>query len=640
MWFSPSGCPTEGVIHFVRDDNWNLTIDPRTGEEMCGFEQSFLDMLGSELDKIALKVHTAGRDRGVDGAKEIYNRCLRYGHSILDDLRRRNAPYRELILALRDVQRCMLELSGLLNYLDQFTVDLYRKIETRRETRMDIRGAFTTDPETVKLLYRFGVPVWFIQAKYALTRCVRILNVVKCDSWSNYLAKDLFEINGKSLWCGWNFNLQPKFRMFAESQLLNTDHMTELLSNIYQFQGLTCGPMSGLLDLSSKSVPNRTPVPAAPKSRRIAAQPCAQGKKSKAQPSAKVAKDASPNYARFLFVPTGADGEPDLPSFCPVVLRALTSLGKVGDSASPAALYPLPPPFFLVHHTLEKSAELYLNYLRIRPVLLDLLVAGGHFDKAVWRKLRDWRTILHGDQKKPMKLPPNTISPIVDSSTKSSSKSGKRRHPGGSEAPSSKRQRLADAASSVTFPVERELEPFDRTKPQSWRGRTVSMEDISGDKVLRQEVQWELMESLFRYEFVALDQAMLPRSRMGAEERHSRNRMINRIFKGPSDAAQSIVPDLNTPQVEYWGDKVDEESIYALRDVLKRWPQFPSQPAKAGTLTDADFEVMIYFYTKTFVRFFHRIPSMHCRTPPSLMENDFDFQKENSPSNVCPASNE
>lgn len=363
MWFSPTESATESVFHFIRDKSWNRAVDPRTGEGLCGFERSFLDMVGLELDRISLKVHAAGSDKGVLGAKEIYTRCLRNGHSVLDDLRRRRAPYRELMLGLQDVQRSMLELSGLLYYLDQVVGNIYRKIEGRREPRMDIRGAFTTDPQTVKLLYKYGIPVWFIQARYCLTPSVRILKVVECDLWSNYLAKDFPKTNGKSLWYGWNFDLQPKWRVFAETQLLNKEHMAELLSNIYQFQGLTCAPVSGIFALSSQPSPDRMPVRIAPELPLTVPKPSPQGKKSKAGPSAKATKDPSPNYARFLFIPKDGNGEPDLPPFCPAVHRALTSLGTVGEPSSPAAMYPLPPPFFLVHQTTQKSADLYLNYI-------------------------------------------------------------------------------------------------------------------------------------------------------------------------------------------------------------------------------------------------------------------------------------
>lgn len=147
-----------------------------------------------------------------------------------------------------------------------------------------------------------------------------------------------------------------------------------------------------------------------------------------------------------------------------------------------AALYPLPPHFLLIHSSTEKSADLYLSYVRIRPTLLSILTRTGDSDQSVWRRLRDWKKILHGD--KLLALHPNTIVPVakrINSSTPpDSTKELLPDREDMIDIPPAKRQRIDDDdATRTSMRFGYEIEPFDRSKKQYWLGKPVSTDTIN-----------------------------------------------------------------------------------------------------------------------------------------------------------------
>ncbi|KAL5522093.1 hypothetical protein ACEPAF_1950 [Sanghuangporus sanghuang] len=338
----------------------------------------------------------------------------------------------------------------------------------------------------------------------------------------------------------------------------------------------------------------------------------------------KLKSEPNVNHARVLYIPDSIGGQPDLPAYHPVVWQCLESIALIPDDRSHLALYPLPPPFLLIHQDEDKTAELYLNYICIRPALIDIILESRYFNRCVWRKMRDWRVILHGDYTKLTPLAPNTMCPFVkkiyDRMPETSSSCLHDHKHELQDTPLAKRQWVADITTiKVVLHAECHLDPFDKTQEQIWCHKKVLAEMIKKDRSLRMEVQWELCELLFRCEFYVLDYVVVPRENMTAAKIHQRNITISRIFNRNiyfrgRNLREAVVPDLDF-QFEYWDELVcfDNENISLLQSILSTWPSYKA--------CIADFQYLITFYTETFVEYFKRMPALHCKTLETIQYN-------------------
>ena len=180
----------------------------------------------------------------------------------------------------------------------------------------------------------------------------------------------------------------------------------------------------------------------------------------------------------------------------------------------------------------------------------------------------------------------------------------------------------------VTFGSEYALPSYDPELRPVWRGRQISPDIILHDRVLRQEVQWELNEISFRAEFCALDGLLLAETRSLTEKDELDEHWleIRRIFLcSPSGGEFSLFPDISTTVLEYWGEVINVDSLTSLVRVMQYWPLFPHSQIPEAIPEDQHrlrsiLVILLKFYTKTFILHFSRIPALPSTPPLSLLD--------------------
>ncbi|KAL5532866.1 hypothetical protein ACEPAF_4640 [Sanghuangporus sanghuang] len=397
---------------------------------------SFTETVMAELDKafwiVAGMTEKVGRERGkeqTDGdSKKVYQRCIRTYKLSLQRMESLRMSWREALSAWRDAQRALLELHGLHTFLKEVVPRIDSDIDFSSKI-LNVRGAFTTQSDTAYHLYRIGIPVWFICGNRQFKG--KVYEIQKPIPWMRFLSPEVMKFKGRPILDGLAFRLDAHMREESVNHFMGENHIRGLLDEIYEFQKGDLSVTRNLKRRRSQSPPPSlvmAPVrsPKTGNSGNASGSNCSakdnsgnkqsQGAGAKSPKQSRVAKlksEPNVNHARVLYIPDSIGGQPDLPAYHPVVRQCLESIAPIPDDRSHPALYPLPPPFLLIHQDEDKTAELYLNYIRIKPALIDMILESGYFDRCVWRKMRDWRVILHGDYAKSTPLAPNTTCPFV-----------------------------------------------------------------------------------------------------------------------------------------------------------------------------------------------------------------------------------
>lgn len=581
-----------------------------TEEKLGQIHEGIIEQLDVSLTRIQAKVQSIGQQRSREGsdygAENIYKRCKASGRAALDRLHLLSLTWRETLLTVCEVQRAILELQGLHIYLET-VMDRVSSNNNYQDKILPVRGAFTTDASVVHNLFRVGIPVWFITRAKIIRG--KIYNVKSCTPWKTFLSDKVPQYGNRIKQEGIVFNLDDPMRDYKQTHFMGEGLITQLLERMYGLQNETFKVQASTLlsTTSTKHVASSITKPAP------LARQNVSGRKCKGE--------LRVNYARILYIPNGVDGRPDLPPYNKKVMDILTRISTIieGDNDDQPSLYPLPPPFLLAHANAKRSADMYLNYIRIRPILLSILAKGNTFDQSTWRRLREWRHIIHGDYRGSIPLPRKTTSTVVerlyDLMPSSSINSPKRKRDDMIDNPSAKRQRNVNnfrMKDSMRVEYQIELGPFDRSKEQYWLGKPVLADTINRDKQLRVQVQWELSEILFRYELHALDEALLPRSGMTKAECIKRSHQLSSIYSSNPDGIAIVLPDLTKPIHEYWGENPDDRAVQALFSVLRDWPDYPHGESIPN------FHSLVSFYIQTFAEYFRRVPTMHCNVPSSL----------------------
>lgn len=593
----------------LADDTWDIILynpdqsrDFNLTEVEKGLGQikdRLIDRLDSALTGILEKTQRIGQQRSREGAdcgtESIFRRCKVFGSAALDNLRI-GASWRDTLCSWCDVQRAILELYGLHTFLE-IVLDRIKSNFNYQDKILPVRGAFTTKFSYASKLFRLGIPVWFICTANTLKG--KVYSIKECVPWNTCISDKVPRYSERITRKGIMLNLDDSKRDLANTQITGEYLFDQLLEQMYgnRLGASTFEAQPSIsITITSNSAPRTvTPVPPVQNSTK-------QSKKRK--------RERDINYSRFLYIPNGVDGRPDLPNYNSTVMSLLSKVDTITDNINRSSRYPLPPPFLLVHANADKSAELYLNYVRVRPTLLNILTKTGSFDQSVWRRLRDWKQILHGGDKS-LALLPNTIAPVVLEPSDSPKELLPKREDM-IDMPPTKRQRIDDDVTKTSMRFGYEIEPLDRSKTLYWLGMPVLRDLINLDKELRQQIQWELSEILFRYELHALDEALLPRSRMTNDQRIKRAYQLGGVYSLNPIGSTIALPDLSKPISEYWGEYPDEHYVRAFHSVLKDWPGFPLG-------ADAcNFKILAAFYIKTFIAHYDRLPTMHCNVPFSL----------------------
>ncbi|EIW62390.1 uncharacterized protein TRAVEDRAFT_115234 [Trametes versicolor FP-101664 SS1] len=486
------------------------------------------------------------------------------------------------------VQRLALELAGLTTYL---TVVLPR-LESHDDYKLsllEVIGAFVKEGTAAATCVRLGLPVFFLQP---LTRHIKVWQVVS-------VTRASFELSETD-------SSQPilhRPREFAGMMNLTgnwTAHMVVRISR----------------DLCSSTLPEMSAPTASasgeasPEAKRPRAESSQMAGKQLAMPVRTRPESASPGALERPITSAGGahpSREYMRSPFCSLPFVWVRALVEAGTLPQPpgSIVYFFPPPFLLdtkVHRYLHNLVRIR-SFCRLR--LFDPTRDGRPLSVA------DWRNALWGDYV--VKDQPVVTTTIAD----------KKR---------CKRRYEEKNAVSRLFGRDGSLRSYREDDAFLLGDIEVTRSVACSDRRVRSLLLWESHELNFRCELVALDRALLPRTGWPAFSQWQREARLSGVW-GSNSGVLSVLPEVpgdhekfqwRTSSSPDWRDYLS--AMRALLAVMARWPDLPSVlqdlPVKEELWTEDHFEQAqseaTRFYTKTFVRHFHRLPTVPIPYPGQL----------------------
>ena len=333
--------------------------------------------------------------------------------------------------------------------------------------------------------------------------------------------------------------------------------------------------------------------------------------------------------SQFYCVPVSIDGKPDLPPHHSVIQDVLKNLGTVHKSQDYAAVYFYPPPFILVHKDKARTARNYHCYLHLRSFLRKNLWTESQFMKRS-RKVQMWQDIIHGNfgnnppiatnmSKRSLSSLYDTLTPSEDTKAVVDKRDEERTFVG------KKRKRIEKAAMKTTFAAEGDLSSYNPHVRPRWRNREVSTEIILADRLLREEIQWEINEINFRMELWALDAAILnPYVTLSESDRHEHYSNLCCVYNGTSAGVgkYSLLPHMDDQIFPYISEcHISFSMLTAFQFTLRQWPGCPKEIDVMNLKERRPHEalrLMLNFYVEKFVLHYKRVPCLPCCVPRSL----------------------
>ncbi|KAI0708128.1 hypothetical protein C8T65DRAFT_576452 [Cerioporus squamosus] len=494
--------------------------------------------------------------------------CLR---QCLDRLRLLPSECSVIISLAAHVQRLVLELAGVEVYLEV----VLERITSKRNYRfnvLDVVGAYTSDASSAQLLHRIGIPVWFQQHLTPLTRFWGVARLTTLPiAFSSVPSYPRLVLAVRDL-----------------SGALNTPGEWQRAMHAIVRRQLCASRLPELIvaeDDDDERVPSkyRKPLPSTPRDsnrcRSFTMNPFRQ------------------HYESFSLTHSHAWA---------------TALEGVGPLSQPSksVKYFLPPPWLLDRLrgypvSGDKLTRYMHHWLSIRKFCRIRL-----FDRTILGRpltILEWRDALWGDYS-------------VDASD-----GGDMPEPSTPEGTSDRMKRRHQLKQSMRlfFGNVAALPSYDPANRPGFDGLLVSPEMVSDDG-LRGRVVWELHESNWRCELLALDAVMVGSNDWPELLRWTREVHISEVW-GPPRSGLNVAPDvdvLESPAATCWPDPADEDwtksrgPLRAFVDLLTRWKTCPSDlripPNHLESCGRAEFgriqSKAVAFYVKTFVDVFERLP--------------------------------
>ncbi|KAH9830169.1 uncharacterized protein C8Q71DRAFT_717264 [Rhodofomes roseus] len=485
------------------------------------------------------------------------------------------------------VQRLLLELCGLLV--------LYEIVQPRvldpnnvAKNVLAVRGAFTTEAGTAQVLFRVGIPVWYIQP---LTRLVRVVEV---HTFPTAIASRLSEEVSRPQLLSDGGDLagvvqHPGDWPFAMQQ--------EVLKTLL---GVKIPRLSSAVPVSSGPPPAKkakSDVPGHPKPEH--AGPAAPGGSSRR--STRRGKRAAPQQQPPLH-PSQRYQSLEGCAVATVWADALAAVGTLATPPSPSTYY-WPPPF-LFEGGGEKCNRYYHNYARIRQFCRQRLLDPTL--RAEPLRIAEWRDALWGDYRTQSV---DVTSPDMDKRTK-------------------ERRQLQQAIRRL-FAGVAELPSYDAATSPSWGARAVSVDDAK-EGSFHAQVLWEVHEVNWRCEMRELDAELTQSREWDTLARWEREARVSRIWSSIGSGLR-LWPcwendETTRAQWTYSDDEADQSharsTLCELLAVIARWPGLPEElkvfPDAAMDWPSDKFttvqRIAVEFYVHTFVRVFKRLP-----IPPAVV---------------------
>ncbi|TFK80101.1 hypothetical protein K466DRAFT_638308 [Polyporus arcularius HHB13444] len=553
--------------------------------------------------------------------------CLRH---CLDRLRLLPSERSVVISLAAHVQRLILELAGVRVYLDM----VLERIASAREYRLDVLdviGAHTADASAADLLHRVGVPVWFQQH---ITPHLRIWSVVELTEPAIFSSVPSYprlvlatrDLSGALNTPGESMRAMNAIvrRQLCDSCLpeLIVAAADELDADVgnkrarletqwnHQWDSSIGGAKPTLVVRNPRhthTLPHALPV---------APQHGSAGKRvSKARGTHPRPLPAS--GSSFTMNPFRQYYPSSLLAHIPAWTHALAAVSPL-PQPSKSVKYFFPPPWLLdrlVGYPVssDKLTRYVHHWIAIRTFcrlrLFDRTLAGRPLT------ISEWRDALWGDYS----LDGPTDGDDVQPSTS----------PAGGARDRLKRRHQLKQSLRELFCNVAALPSYESTACPVFGRVTVSRDVISNDVSLHKRVVWELHETNWRCELLALDAVMVgsrdwPEMRRWAREAH-----ISEVW-GPPRSGLNVVPDVDSADDCLWPDEADadwaqgRQPLRALVDLLSRWQGCPP-----GLQLGCDHietcgreeygriqRAAVAFYVRTFVDVFERLPIPPVRRPP------------------------
>ncbi|KAH9929428.1 uncharacterized protein B0H18DRAFT_873866 [Fomitopsis serialis] len=486
------------------------------------------------------------------------------------------------------IQRLCLELCGLV-LLFEIVQPRISNTHYIAAAPLAVRGAFTNNASTAQVLFRLGIPVWYIQP---LTKTLRIIEVVDVPtSISTVLSLELS---------------QPRL------------HGTGDLAGIVQHPGdwpfaMQQEVLKSLLDARLPPLPkDECPAPEVPPAKKAREEPDrdepranAAGGSSRRKPthrgkrSQPIAPAPAPHPSLYYQPPTIAV----VPNVWADCLRSTPTLSP---PATPSTYY-WPPPF-LFEGVGDKTKRYLHNYIRIRGFcrqrLLDPTIGGEPL------RISEWRDALWGDY---AVRGDEVMRPDV---TKRS-----------------KERRQVQQNIRRLFSKAAGLPTYHEALTVQW-GDTVATLSTLDNVMLKRRILWEIHEVNWRCELRELDAVLTDSRQWGTLQQWEREARVCRVW-GADSSGLRVVPlweDGVKPRL-CWIDSPNigwETCRVALAEivgVMARWSKLPellkiSQQEVLSSDADRFLHLQktaITFYIQSFLAVFHRLP-----VPPAVLpENGF-----------------
>ena len=514
------------------------------------------------------------------------------------------------------------------------------------------RGVFVDSAAAVADFLRIGVLVWYLHVADTLTKDVIVCTIVSTMPWMSLLsrwpwdASDMSRLGRMYL---------PKLLRTTHTGIVDDRMQTELIDSIRAVMGR----YKGLWDSysakdmsptfvgpskagSSTSALRQDPVGPSVGAMEPGHQQSAGPSSGTKTPSAKntgkaTAKTQTPvSLALHYSVPNGLNGTPDSPPVPACWELALIQVSPL-PAPSTASHYVFPPNWlFCIAETCSS------RYYHFYPTIHDYLqrcVVEGSLVHAEGLKIQEWQDVLYGDYVQLTNVSrEHVLASVIWLNTtlpaSSSSSSSSRPYPSSSswaskQEPSTSQKKAKRHAEKATVYVacakEGALRSYNAERVPVWRGLPCPLELASNHKAFRQEVQWDVSETLFRMELLAMDHKLstgtafdIPRSA------NSRHVAVARIWDGVlPDGTIRWLPDMQGSVVDAWVPARLWGTMDAFHALVKDWPGYPFLDSSFNALVnDLGLERVanrvVAFYVQTFVQHFSRLPIPPCHVPQSL----------------------
>ncbi len=555
--------------------------------------------------------------------------CLRH---CLDRLRLLPSERSVVISLAAHVQRLILELAGVQTYLD-IVLDRVVSAQEYRQDVLDVIGACTGDASAAELLHRVGIPVWFQQPITPQLRVWSVVMLTEPAMFSSVPAYPRLVLAMRDLTGALNTPGEWLRSMHAivRRQLCDS-RLPELLVAEEEESGADVGGKRARLETqwshewdSSIGAPKPTLVVRNPRhnstlphSLPVAPQIGEPGKrlsKARGRGVAFTRPRASPaTGSSFQMNPFRQHYPSSLLAHFPAWSHALAQVGPLSQP-SKSVKYFFPPPWLLdelVGYSVssDKLARYAHHWVAIRTFcrlrLFDRTMAGRPLTIA------EWRDALWGDYTLDE---PTEGENAVLSRTSAGRDRIKRRH----QLKQSLRQLFCNVAA---------LPSYDPMASPGFGRVIVNLDAITNDKSLHSRVVWELHETNWRCELLALDAVMVGSHHWPEMPRWSREAHISEVWGSPRSGL-NVIPDVDSADDRVWTDSEDSDwsrgrdSLRALVDLMSRWRACPPGLQLAADYLDTCGReeygriqrAAVDFYVRTFVDVFERLPIPPVRRP-------------------------